>query len=158
MAAPPAPRRPDRRGWSSGGGRRRQLEHGRLDPAGRAIGTDLDERHLRRSPGGVAQLFKLIEAVLDLANLDGAQTSMQVEPLDIAQLISAVSDSFADEAERAGAALIVDCDEARLTVPIAADRRRLSQIPSSLVLNAIIYNRPGGVDRPSMRWVSLSQS
>ena len=97
-----------------------------------------------------AHLLKLIEAVLDLASLDSAQASMHTEPLDIAQILLDLRDSFADEAKRASVALIVDCDRAQPSVHVAADRRRLSQILSSLVSNAIIYNRPGGLVRMSI--------
>jgi len=84
----------------------------------------------------------LVEELLDLTRITAEKMVLEVVPLDLALTVKRLVDSFVPAAQDAGVALDTDITTSPSTV--FADRRRVAQIVSNLVTNAIKFTPPGG--------------
>jgi signal transduction histidine kinase len=101
---------------------------------GEAIGYIIDNgRHL----------LTQIEAMLDLAQLDAGHLEASPRCLQLAAIVDEVCRDFAWRAAQATLALSREPDDIA-SCAVRADPARLRQVLSSLISNAIKYNRPGG--------------
>ena len=94
--------------------------------------------------GNGDHLLALIVAMLDLARLDQGEGSLAFVRLDVAELLTELTDEFAEVAAKANVRLNVETGGVGSCVA-SADRTRLRQALSSIISNAIRYNRPGGL-------------
>jgi two-component system phosphate regulon sensor histidine kinase PhoR len=83
----------------------------------------------------------LIEDLTDLSLIETGAVALDLRTLDAAEVVREVVERFRPLAETRGVELIVE-----LAAPLGlrADRRRLEQILTNLVDNALKFNRPGG--------------
>jgi PAS domain S-box-containing protein len=88
-------------------------------------------------------LLTMIQAMLDLAHLDSGSSKFAIQGLPLDDLLDEVARNFAPQAQGAGLTLVCEPGEGPPR-RVAADHARLCQVLSSLVSNAIKYNRPGG--------------
>jgi PAS domain S-box-containing protein len=91
-------------------------------------------------------LLALIEDVLDLSAIESGALNLVSEPVALAPLFTEAVDWLAPEAARAGIALRVG----PVNAAVRADARRVRQVLSNLLSNALKYNDRGG-------WVELTQ-
>jgi PAS domain S-box-containing protein len=93
-----------------------------------------------RSAG--AHLLGLIDDLLDLSRADQGGRALELQPVALADVLHDTVPWVAPLAAEAGVELLADTvDEAAL---VRADRRRLGQVLTNLLTNAIKYNQPGG--------------
>ncbi|MBL7261053.1 sensor histidine kinase [Paractinoplanes lichenicola] len=85
-------------------------------------------------------LQHVIDDLQDLAAADAGELRLHPIPVRAEELLGAVADAFAEAADRAGVALIVDA----APVVFPADPIRLRQALGNLVANAIRHTPPGG--------------
>ncbi|HET6479829.1 MAG TPA: HAMP domain-containing sensor histidine kinase [Actinoplanes sp.] len=85
-------------------------------------------------------LQHVIDDLQDLAAADAGELRLYPRPVEVAELLSAVTESFARSAERAGVALTA----AAPPVTAVLDPIRLRQALGNLVANAIRHTPPGG--------------
>jgi PAS domain S-box-containing protein len=88
-----------------------------------------------------ARLFRLINDLLFVAQVNAGQLNVAIENVDLAAV---ASEAIADARPRASAAEVVlefECDE---TPTVRADRVRLGQVFDNLISNAIKFTPPGG--------------
>jgi two-component system sensor histidine kinase BarA len=91
--------------------------------------------------GKADQLLGLITAVLDVSSLESGQLTLERATLSLADLVASELATFAPQAGRRGIAIQLDaCDD---TV-VVGDRRKLRQIVSSLVSNAVKFTPDRG--------------
>src|SRR3954470_10155390 len=91
--------------------------------------------------GKADQLLQLITAVLDVASLESGPLALDRATLSLAELVASELATFAPQAGRRGIALQLDaCSD---TVVIG-DRRKIRQIVSSLVSNAVKFTPDRG--------------
>jgi PAS domain S-box-containing protein len=102
---------------------------------------DEQRRQLEQIERAGWQLLKMVDDVLDLASLDNGQLAMRIEPVALAPLVRSVCDALLPLARER--ALQIQSELSAHAV-VLADRRRLRQVVSNLVGNAIKYNRRGG--------------
>jgi signal transduction histidine kinase/FixJ family two-component response regulator len=88
----------------------------------------------------VVNLVDLVNAVLDVSQLDAGLIVPQVEDFALDRLLQGTADEFADEAARKGVALDVDI----AIVWVRSDMRLLRRIVHNLVANAVKYTPAGG--------------
>jgi two-component system phosphate regulon sensor histidine kinase PhoR len=87
------------------------------------------------------RLRRLVEALLDLSQLDARNARMHMTPLDLAAVAEAATCDIASAAASKGIELTVDLpDEA----PAVGDARRLRQLLTAVLDNAVTYTPPGG--------------
>lgn len=87
------------------------------------------------------RLNRLVVELTDLARLQDGGFPMQMVPLEIGQIVSAVGQRLAIVAEQAGLAFTVACAPAP---EVSGDGDRLAQVITNLISNAIKYTPRGG--------------
>lgn len=91
--------------------------------------------------GKADQLLGLISAVLDAQAIESGQLSLDRMPVALAQVVRSEVSSFAAAAHKRGIAIAVD---AEVDGMILGDRKKLRQIVSSLLSNAIKFTPDRG--------------
>ncbi len=89
-------------------------------------------------------LLALVDDVLDLSSVQTGQLPFVIESVDLWGLVGEVTTMLAASAAPQAVALHAAPADRDPIVRVLADRRRLKQILSNLMSNAIKYNRPGG--------------
>lgn len=98
----------------------------------RAAGIILDETH---------RLQGLVDDLLDLARFDAGQTALDLEPMDVAAMLEAVSDRLSLRADEKQIKLVRRLE----SLPsVVADGDRLAQVFTNLLDNAIRHTPDGG--------------
>jgi signal transduction histidine kinase len=100
-----------------------------------------DARHLERVLAETRQLERLIEDLRTLSLADAGALPLHREPTDLAALAADVVAGFEPQAAGDGVALIVEAEETSL---IDIDPRRVRQVISNLVSNALRHTPAGG--------------
>lgn len=87
------------------------------------------------------RLVKLVDDLLDLSRLESKRATLELKPVDLAELVPQAVDKLRPLAESSGLVL-------HQAVPghivVAADADRLEQVLTNLIDNAIKYTPPGG--------------
>lgn len=104
--------------------------------------NDLQHRFLDVARVNTTRLAALINDVLDVEQMGADKIELRHEPVDLADVITKVAETFRLEAEAKGLAF-------RMLAPaglaVVGDRDRLIQVVSNLVSNAIKYTTTGEV-------------
>jgi signal transduction histidine kinase len=103
---------------------------------------------LRKVQENVHSLIRMINDFLDLARLEATDYKLVQETLDLSEVASACIDELRPLSEAAG--LKIETDWPRQGVPVVGDERRLAQVLSNLLGNAIKFTPPGGKVRIRM--------
>jgi PAS domain S-box-containing protein len=88
-------------------------------------------------------LLSLVNEVLDLAQVASGKLQLSLEPVDAGALIEDVL-VMVEPLARDHKIRIVNDVDGRPDAAVRADRRRLGQILTNLLTNAVKYNQPGG--------------
>lgn len=91
--------------------------------------------------GKADQLLGLITAVLDVATLESGQLAMERSALSLSDVVANEVATFAPQASRRGIAINLD---ARCETAVFGDRRKIRQIVSSLLSNAVKFTPDRG--------------
>ncbi|MCP3033342.1 cell wall metabolism sensor histidine kinase WalK [Halobacillus sp. A1] len=94
------------------------------------------EKYIRITHQETARLSRLVNDLLDLAQLEGDSYPMNLEPIPFAQLIYDVVERFKLRIEQKRISIILQLDEEAI---IEGDADRLEQVVSNLLDNAIRY-------------------
>jgi two-component system, NarL family, sensor histidine kinase BarA len=98
--------------------------------------------------GKADQLLGLITAVLDVSSLESGQLALERATLSLGELVASELATFAPQAGRRGIAIQLDaCSD---TV-VVGDRRKIRQVVSSLVSNAVKFTPDRGKVGVSLR-------
>ena len=87
-------------------------------------------------------LLKLINEILDLAQIESGKLSLSPEPVSLAEVMVECQAMIEPQGQKRGIRMTFP----RFDVPyfVGADRTRLKQVLINLLSNAIKYNQPGG--------------
>jgi PAS domain S-box-containing protein len=87
-------------------------------------------------------LLKLINEILDLAQIESGKLSLSQEPVSLAEVMAECQAMMEPQAQKRGITMTFP----RFDVPsfVGADRTRLKQVLINLLANAIKYNQTGG--------------
>jgi signal transduction histidine kinase len=113
------------------------LRSGQRGPLSPAVLEDLRKMNTR-----IDDLVALINDFLDLARLEGVGLKLDAEAFDMADLVTAVIDDFRSTAESSALTLTLAPPPADTRVP--GDRRRVTQVVTNLVANALKFTPAGG--------------
>ena len=88
-------------------------------------------------------LKSIIDTILDLTTIDAGQMELNIESLDAAELLESTAQAMSARLERRDLTLKIElAEDARR---LDGDRRRIEQILSNLLSNAIGFSNSGGV-------------
>jgi signal transduction histidine kinase len=82
------------------------------------------------------RLERLVRDLLDLARMDARQFSLDIRPIDVAEVVTETAEGFRPAADEAGVALRVSADGG---IHARADPERLAQAVANLVENALKF-------------------
>jgi two-component system sensor histidine kinase BarA len=91
--------------------------------------------------GKADQLLSLITAVLDVSSLESGQLALERSALSLADLVASEVATFAPQAGRRGIAIQLDAQGDSIVV---GDRRKIRQVVSSLLSNAVKFTPDRG--------------
>ncbi len=116
-----------------------------------AAGTDPERTRmmLERCRERAQSLQALIRDLLDLTSLESGKISRQLEPVNLAEVVSRSVEFLKVSADERQVKIRLDVPDALPTVE--ADLREMEQVFNNLISNAIKYNRPEGEVRISLR-------
>jgi signal transduction histidine kinase len=103
--------------------------------------TESQERALEIMERNLGRVGNLAEDVLEAARLEAGYLALDQERFDLASAARAAIHSAQDAAERAGVEVTL---EAAGRVAVRGDERRLGQVVSNLLVNALKFTRAGG--------------
>lgn len=90
------------------------------------------------------RLSNLINDLLDVQRIEAGRMPLQCRPVQLAEVVTHVAETFRVQAEAKGLAYKVEVDPSGIPL-ISADPDRLTQIASNLVSNAVKYTKEGQV-------------
>jgi signal transduction histidine kinase len=103
--------------------------------------SDEQRDYLTTILGKADQLLSLITAVLDVSSLESGQLSLERSALSVADLVASEIATYAPQAGRRGIAIQLD---ARGETTVVGDRRKIRQVVSSLLSNAVKFTPDRG--------------
>ena len=87
-------------------------------------------------------LLKLINEILDLAEIESGKLSLSLEPVSLAEVMSECQAMIEPQAQQRG--IRMTFPQSDIPISVNADRTRLKQVLINLLSNAIKYNREQG--------------
>jgi signal transduction histidine kinase len=103
---------------------------------------EVRDRFLETVEAETDRLIRLVNDLLVLSRADSAALNLSRKPTDVGQLVRALADRLAEQAQALDLTIRVQIDP---NVPAAwADADRLEQVLRNLLDNAIKFSRPGG--------------
>ena len=105
--------------------------------------TDDQKSKIENILGASKDLRSIVNDVLNLSELEAGKIILQKERFSVAQLIEIVAERYEPEATRKKLELSFDAPE--MNVELHTDRRRVTQVLSNLVRNAIKFTATGQV-------------
>jgi PAS domain S-box-containing protein len=103
--------------------------------------TDQQREMLAAIDRSSGRLFRLINDLLFVAQVNAGQLNVAIEDVDLASVARESIEDARNRAARAGVSLEFDSD---LTPTVKADRARLAQVFDNLISNAIKFTPSGG--------------
>ncbi|MGH6907277.1 MAG: ATP-binding protein [Aestuariivirga sp.] len=108
------------------------------------------------------ELRNIIDAIIDLSAIDAGAMELNLEQIDVPALLQAIAEKLSHAIERRD--LTLNIEVAGDVTSLFADPRRIEQILSNLLSNAVGFSAPGGIVRMGARragtklqlWVSDS--
>ncbi|MBX6772640.1 MAG: HAMP domain-containing histidine kinase [Chloroflexi bacterium] len=95
------------------------------------------------------RMITLVNDLLEVSRLEAGRVELDLQPVDPGLLVRSVVRSVANLLEQKAQALEITVEPS--VPPVLADRRRLEQILTNLLINASQYTQPGGHIRVEVR-------
>ncbi|MFO1088833.1 MAG: ATP-binding protein [Hyphomicrobiales bacterium] len=103
-------------------------------------------KHIRTSSN---DLLSIIDAILDLTTIDAGRMELRLASVDVATLLESTAEAAAPEIERRD--LQVSIELAEDATSFLADEKRVRQVVTNLLSNAIGFSDPGATIRMGAR-------
>jgi signal transduction histidine kinase len=104
--------------------------------------TGEEQTNFSEAIAACQRLIRLVNSMLDIAQIEAGRVSMRFEPHDLRQLVQSVGAFFAQEARRRRVSLHTDVS---IRLPqVEADNERIQQVLINLIGNALKFTPSGG--------------
>lgn len=107
------------------------------------------EKYLERANKGVERLIYIVKDLDMIAKLEAGDLSLNIEEFDIVELVNSVFDLLEMKAIKKKITLTFDMDYKK-PIKVMADRERIQQILTNLIVNSIKYGRAKGTTEVSI--------
>lgn len=107
------------------------MEEGVWEPTPQRLGSCREE---------IARLTALVGDLQRLSQTEAESLQLEKEPVDLGAMAQSVCAAFAPQLQQAG----LRCRVEGAAAPVPADKKRLRQVITNLVANAVHYSAPGG--------------
>lgn len=107
------------------------------------------EKYLERANKGVERLIYIVKDLDMIAKLEAGDLSLNIEEFDIVELVNSVFDLLEMKAIKKKITLTFDMDYKK-PIKVMADRERIQQILTNLIVNSIKYGRIKGTTEVSI--------
>lgn len=98
---------------------------------------------LEKAAKGVDRMVSLIEDLETVSKLESGKIKLNEENFDIVKVVKVVFDALEEKAEEKNVKLTFNKDYGK-SLHVYADKKRIEQVFTNLVLNAINYSKPTG--------------
>lgn len=107
------------------------------------------KKYLNRASKGVERLIYIVKDLDMITKLETGDLSLNIEEFDIVELVQSVFDLFEMKAAKKKITLAFDMDY-KAPIMVTADRERIQQVLTNLVVNSIKYGREKGTTEVSI--------
>ena len=116
---------------------------------GAAENKSIRKKYLNRAAKGVERLIYIVKDLDVITRLELGDMRLEYEVFDIRELIKAVFDLLEMKAAKKNITLIFDHDY-RQPIYVEADRERIQQVVTNLIVNSIKYGKEEGTTEVSL--------
>ena len=114
---------------------------------------DIRDKYLKRAVKGLERLIYIVKDLDMITKLEVGDLSLEIEKFNIIDLVLEVFELFEMKASKKSISLTLDRDYDK-PVWVYADRERIQQVLSNLVVNSIKYGREKGTTELSVESIS----
>ncbi|MGF1556579.1 sensor histidine kinase [Paucihalobacter sp.] len=107
------------------------------------------KKYLNRASKGVERLIYIVKDLDMITKLETGDLSLNIEEFDIVELVQSVFDLFEMKAAKKKITLAFDM-EYKVPIMVTADRERIQQVLTNLIVNSIKYGREKGTTEVSI--------
>ena len=104
---------------------------------------DINELYLNRTEKSIDRMISIIEDLESISKLESGELKLEYENINIVQLVEDVFDLMEMRAKEKKITLMLGSSIDR-TVLVKADKQRIFQVLSNLIVNSINYGKKGG--------------
>jgi len=110
---------------------------------------DVRDKYLKRAEKGVERLSYIVKDLDMITKLEVGDLSLNLEPFDIVELVKGIFDLLEMKASRKDITLTFDVQYNK-PILVNADKERIQQVLSNLIVNSIKYGRENGTTEVSI--------
>ncbi len=111
--------------------------------------TKIRQKYLERASKGVERLVYIVNDLDMITKLEIGDLSLNIESIDIVKMIKSVFEMFEMRAYEKNITLTFDTDYVK-PIMVNADKERIQQVISNLIVNSIKYGREKGTTEVSI--------
>ncbi len=108
---------------------------------------NINRKYLERSELSIDRLINIVNDLEAISKLESGELRLQNDMFDIVDLCQEIVDAFYIESQKASITVGFVERDAQSELFVYGDRRRIGQVLSNLIMNAIRYGRQGGYVR-----------
>jgi len=116
---------------------------------GAAENKKLRNKYLKRADKGVERLIYIIKDLDMITKLEVGDLSLNIEPFDIVEVIRSVFELLEMKAAKKQIVIVFDMEYDK-PIMVNADKERIQQVLSNLIVNSIKYGRENGTTEVSI--------
>lgn len=110
---------------------------------------NIREKYLERAEKGVERLIYIVQDLDMITKLEYGDLSLEIERFDIVELVKSMFELFEMKAAKKQITLTLDTDYPN-PIYVEADKARIQQVLTNLIVNSIKYGRPQGTTEISI--------
>ncbi len=104
---------------------------------------DINIRFLEKAAGGVERITNLLNDLDAITKLESGQINIEKRRFDFTKLVEHVVEEFEDKAQKRRINIIIQ-NPSEKPIWVFADRDKIAQVLTNLIINAINYGKKGG--------------